>query len=1136
MHKALIGPVAITAVLLQTQALLAQTFNVRNLAFERLTIDDGLSQNYVEAIFQDSQGFMWFGTRDGLNRYDGYAFKVYSYDAQDSTSISGNRIQTIYEDRQGNIWIGTADGGLNKYDRATDGFVHFKHDPQNPHSLSHEDVSAIHEDRLGNLWIGTAYGLNRFDPDAPHGRMPSEKFNGKSGRFTRFIYRPDDPASRGHNDIRAIFEAEDGNLWLGTDHKHSGFVFFNRSKESFTPFEMDPEHPERNNFVKALYKDARGNFWVGAFSGLFRANPAAWPPNPAQPRVDRSRISSRDWLIQVSGYLSEIYAICEDDEGKLWLASTFGLFIYDMDKNEIRPLPNDPRNPSSPSSVGMTAVCKDRSGVMWLGTAGQGINKLDRARQHFGCLACEPNPDMPSAKRAGTNGLRNPSLRAICEDRDSTLWIGGYDGLNRFDRKTGRFTHYPNRNATSYGGESVWAIYEDPLADGKFLWIGTEGGGLYRLDRKQEKFYRYQNVSGDPHSLNHNFVISIYRDQSGTLWVGTYTGLNRFDELSGQFKQYNYSPANPYGLSGGFVLCIIESRHDNGNVLWLATENGLNRFDPATGQFTHFFHDPRNSKSLGHNTINCLYQDRAGRLWIGTAGGLNRLILPTPTFLNENRTGNRGNLPTPDNATFIRYTEKDGLPNNFINGILEDEKGNLWLSTNKGISQFNPETERFRNYDAADGLQSREFNRNAYYQCRHGEMFFGGINGLNMFFPRELKDNPHRPPLVFTDFKILNKSVVAAKDGPLKKHIAVADEIRLSYDDRVFSFEFAALEYTVPEKNQYAYKMEGFDADWVHAGTKREAVYTNLDPGEYTFRVKGSNDDGVWNEEGASLKIIITPPWWKTWWFRMGSVLAILGLIISGHRFRTAYIKARNRALEKEVAERKQAEAKLKNSRERLRALTGHLHEVMERERISISQDIHDELGGVLTALKIDLTLLECGLEKTSAPKEDDLSLKEIRAMKQTIDATIGRMREFVRQLRPEVLDDLGLVAALEWQMQEFHKRMGVGYEFKSEATVLAVEENCAIAVFRIFQEALTNIARHASASQVVVQISQNQDHALIKIIDNGIGIPAEKLASPGTFGLLGMRERALMFGGEVDIASAPGEGTTVIIKVPLVR
>jgi len=449
-----------------------------------------------------------------------------------------------------------------------------------------------------------------------------------------------------------------------------------------------------------------------------------------------------------------------------------------------------------------------------------------------------------------------------------------------------------------------------------------------------------------------------------------------------------------------------------------------------------------------------------------------------------------------------------------------------------------PETAVFRNFDVSDGLQSNEFNRAAYYQCRHGEMFFGGVNGLNMFFPAAIKDNPHLPPVVITDFKLFNQPVGLAKneETPLKKVIAETDEIRLSYKDNVFSFEFAALEYTAPEKNQYAYMMEGFDRDWIRIGAKREAVYTNLAPGKYTFRVKASNNDGVWNEAGTSLKIIITPPWWKTWWFRMGSVLAILGLIISVHRFRTAYIEARNRALEKEVAERKQAEMELKNSRAQLRALTGHLHEVMEGERVSISQDIHDELGGVLTALKIDLTLLERGLEKTSAPKEDDPSLKEIRVMKKTIDATIGRMREFVRRLRPEVLDDLGLVAALEWQMQEFHKRIGVEYEFKSAATALEVEENCAIAVFRIFQEALTNVARHANAGKVVVQISQNQDHALIKIIDNGIGIPAEKLAAPGTFGLLGMRERALMFGGEVEIAGAPGEGTTVIIKVPLAR
>jgi len=427
------------------------------------------------------------------------------------------------------------------------------------------------------------------------------------------------------------------------------------------------------------------------------------------------------------------------------------------------------------SDLGVTSIYKDRSGLMWLGTNGKGIYKCRSTQQRFGRLTNRPN----NANNPGSN-----SIRAICEAGDSTLWIGGYNSLDKLDRKSGRVTHFP-RQTTGYGGETAWAIYEDPLSTGRILWIGTENGGLYRFDRARQKFTRYQNAPGNPQSLNDNFVLSIYRDSSNTLWVGTNSGLNRFDERTEKFTPYNYDPTNPAGLRGTFILSICESRYGShaGRVLWLATANGLSCFDPATEQFTHFVNDPRNPQSLNHNEILCLKQDRRGRLWIGTGGGLNQLVLPTPTSLHKNPMENRRNEA---GATFVHYTEKNGLPNNFINGILEDEAGNLWLSTNKGLSQFDPEAKIFRNFDVSDGLQSNEFNRAAYYQspARRGEMFFGGINGLNMFFPSAIKDNPHLPPVVITDFKLFNRPVGLAtnEETPLKKVIAAAEEIRLSYN------------------------------------------------------------------------------------------------------------------------------------------------------------------------------------------------------------------------------------------------------------------------------------------------------------------------------------------------------------------
>jgi len=821
---------AMIALLLQTPALIAQTSGERHFDFEQLTANDGLSQNFVTCILQDHQGFLWFGTRDGLNRYDGYEFKVYSFDAEDTTSISANAIQTIYEDKHNNLWVGTWFGGLNKYDRATDRFVRYSYEREAPSGFTLNLTFPIQEDsRKAGLWLGTADGLIRFDPE--------------TGKFTSFIYKPDDPESWKYNSVYAILEAEDGNLWLGT---RSDLLYFNRTTETFAHFKVDPKNfaPTRPLIIGAICRDQSGNLWVGDDAGLFRIN-EQWLRDQVGNPSPNERPGSQDGFVKAAdSFTAVIFALCQDEAGDLWIGSSDGLFIYEVDprlsstnlamKNRgvTRIVPN----------VGIISIYKDRSGLMWLGTNGHGIYKLRSAQQRFGRLTNRPN---------NANNLGSNSIRAICEAGDSTLWIGGYNSLDKLDRKSGRVTHYP-RQATGYGGETVWAIYEDPLSAGGILWIGTENG-LYRFDRAREKFTHYQNAPGNPRSLNDNFVLSIYRDSSNTLWVGTNFGLNRFDDRTEKFTPYNHDPKNPHGLRGAFILSICESRYVDRRVLWLATTNGLSCFDPATEQFTHFVNDPRNPQSLSHNEILCLKQDRRGRIWIGTGGGLNQLVLPTPTSLHKKPMENRNN---DAGATFVHYTEKNGLPNNFINGILEDEAGNLWLSTNKGLSQFDPEAKIFRNFDVSDGLQSNEFNRAAYYQCRHGEMFFGGINGLNMFFPPAIKDNPHLPPVVITDFKLFNQPVGLATNAetPLKKVIAATDEIRLSYKDNVFSFEFAALEYTAPAKNQYAYKMEGFDRDWINLGTKREAVYTNLAPGEYTFRVKASNNDGVWNEAGTSLK------------------------------------------------------------------------------------------------------------------------------------------------------------------------------------------------------------------------------------------------------------------------------------------
>ncbi|MGH7450766.1 MAG: ATP-binding protein, partial [bacterium] len=644
----------------------------------------------------------------------------------------------------------------------------------------------------------------------------------------------------------------------------------------------------------------------------------------------------------------------------------------------------------------------------------------------------------------------------------------------------------------------------------------------------------------------------IYRDKAGTLWVGTQRGLNKFDEQSEKFKPYNYSAENPAGLSGDFVLSIWESRYGGTNMLWLATRNGLNGFDPATEQFTHFFHNPRNLQSLSHNTINCLYQDRKGRLWIGTASGLNRLIWPSPAFLDKNFMGNASKLPTPESATFIHYSTKDGLPHYVINGILEDEAGHLWVSTNRGISKFDPEREGFRNYDVTDGLQNSEFNRGAYYRspAPRDEMFFGGISGLNMFFPQALQDNPHLPPVVLTDFKLFNKSVGLSTAGEtaLQKVIAETDEIHLSYKDNVFSFEFAALEYTAPEKNQYAYKMEGFDRDWLYAGAKREAVYTNLAPGEYTFRVKASNNDGVWNEQGASVKVIIAPPFWRTWWAYTLYILFITGLLYGITRYEL---------------NRMRLKAQLK-----LRHLEAEKLKELDALKSHFFSNISHEFRTPLTLILGPIEKLLAGTKDKNA--EQDLNLMRnnaanlLRLINQLLD--LAKLESGKMRLQASQGDLIQCLRTMTAAFESLAKIRNIALHFHAPVASLTAWFN-RDQMEKVFSNLLSNAIKFTpDGGSVEVAVSSNSQHTLplpsatatspanfveITVKDTGIGVLPDKLphvfdrfyqaesASTRKFegtgiGLSLVKELVELHYGSVEITSEEGRGTEVVVRLPL--
>jgi ligand-binding sensor domain-containing protein/signal transduction histidine kinase len=815
----------------------AQTNTIR---FERISLEEGLSQGTINAIWQDSQGYMWFGTEDGLNKYDGNQFAVYQHDPEDPLTLSDGYVSAIYEDRNGDLWIGTR-SGLDRFDRTTGTFTHFQHDPDDPKSLGGTWVTAIHEDLSGNLWVGTITGLDLLDRDTNH--------------FVHYRYAPNDPSTLSDDFVRVIYEDRDGELWVGTN---SGLDLFDRTSETFDHYLYDPRdlHSLSNDQVTAIHEDREGTLWVGTEAGGLNQL------NRASNTFIRHQHSSEN---PNSLSHNRVLAILEDDAGRLWIGTQNGLDQLDRDRNRFIHYLHDPGDLHTLSSNTIWSIFEDRTGVLWFGTYGGGLNKYNRSTDQF--ILYQQRPDLP-------NSLSENMIWSICEDQNDILWIGTFNGgLNKLDRNSDTFTVYQHdpSDPTSIGSNDVRAILDDHTGT---LWVGTNAG-LDQFDSETETFTHYRHDPQDPSSISDGQVRTLYEDAVGNLWVGTRTGgLNLFDRATKTFIRYQHDPNDPASLSDDRVWSIYE---DSSGKLWVGTLGGINVLDPSSQHFTRYLHDPDDPQSLSNNAIFSFQEGPAGNFWIGTWGnGLDRF--------------------DPVTQTFTHFTEKDGLPNNVIYGIEVDREGYLWISTNRGLSKLDPRTETFRNYDISDGLQDNEFNVGAHFRSDRGEMFFGGISGFNAFYPEQIKDNPHPPPIVITSFAKFNQKV--------RTDLSEGEHLQLSYKDNFISFEFAALDYTAPEKNQYAYMLEGFDKEWVNAGTRRYASYTNLSGGSYVFRVKGSNSDGVWNEEGIAVRITVTPPIWETWWFRGILLLVLIGGGIGGYRLRIRNIERHSQELEKQVEDR----------------------------------------------------------------------------------------------------------------------------------------------------------------------------------------------------------------------------------------
>ncbi len=785
--------------------------------FKHLSINDGLSQNAVFSISQDHDGFMWFGTKDGLNKFDGYSFTVYHNELNNSNSIDANYITALYTDSHGILWAGTENGMVNRYIKSSDSFERIALPLSNSLSKNTTEIKVISEDRNGTIWVGTE-GNGIF-------KLPISNNQVQHNAIKNYYKDEKQKSYLSNNAIRGLYADEKGFLWIATIE---GLNRMDIYRENFTSFYFDIKHPDAESTISdlavtAIYPAGDGYLWLGTLSGLVKFNTNNFS----------HEVFPHHFNIYRYGWV-EISKIIEDNKNNLWLASKEELMSFDTKTKTYTCYKNDPLIPESLIYNSISGLFIDRSNIIWAGTAGMGISYYDPKTQRFSLVKRQTD------QNSRINGF---SVTSIAEENDRYVWISA-GVLYRWDRKKNilkSFESDPNL-LDAFGNTNAWSILKS--RDGNLWFTTTEG--LFVLNPKSGKTRQYKFDVNNPEGIPQEGVSNIYEDKKGFLWIVTENYLSKMtNREKGTFKHFQYLRAP---ASQMYVRPVLYG--DGDNKIWLGTNNGLLVFDQEKETFFTYKNQPDDLLSISNNHIKtiCPDPDKPDRfLWIGTTGGLNLL--------------------DKTEGKFTHYTEKDGLPNNVVYGILTDNQNNLWLSTNKGISKFNPKERTFRNFDANDGLQSNEFNTGAYFKSKNGEMFFGGILGLNHFFPDQIKDNPFLPPVALTGIKVYNKKQNSEAQTSFSK-ISIFDKETLSFtrDDNIITFEWAALDFSTPSKNQYAYKLENFNEDWIYINNNRSATFTNLPPGKYIFRAKASNNDGVWNEAGIAIPLEVLPRWSGTWW------------------------------------------------------------------------------------------------------------------------------------------------------------------------------------------------------------------------------------------------------------------------------
>ena len=1097
--------------------------------FEHLTNSEGLVSSKVTTIVKDYQGYMWFGTYEGLSRYDGYSFTNFLHDPKDSNSLSDNFVKCIYETKDSILLLGFQSEGLAIFDRKTETFTKLKHNDKDPGSIVHDFISSIHQDARGNIWIGTQGGLEKFDP--------------KTRKFSHYK-----PFVNNEFAVTSIDEDDNHILWLYGRNKV--LCKFDPKKGTFEYIDFMPEKYKSKRFhLGGIVKvDSKKNIWVGDNGGLFKYNPTNG--DLVTYNVENKKLQG-----------NIVTAIMEDAQKNIWVGCDGGgVYKYSYSSDSLETFVHDENIPTSLSGNGTYCIYESDPGIIWIGVYSGGVNIYKKFKQKFKTF---------TTRGPRNKTLSNKSVFCVTEMKDGKVWMGtDGGGINILDPQSNKIDFFKKDNSI-INTDIVKCISIDNEEN---VWLGSYGGGLSKINFKKNTKYIFP-IGNDPQK---NFLLehvwSLYNASDTTLYFGLLSyGLQAYHKNKNTFSYYPFDTASVKRL-GCNINAIIG---DHTKKIWFGSfESGVGCLDPVTNKIINFIHDSKNPSSLSNNNITDIFEDSKHNIWIATNfGGLNKLV----DFKSK---------------TFKSYNVSDGLPSNAIRSILEDTKGNLWLSTDNGISKFNTKINKFVNFTVEDGIVNPDYNSSSKLKASNGYLYFGGIDGISKFHPDSIKFNQNIPKVVITDFKILNNSIKPFnKYGNhiyLNNALAETDKITLYPDDNIFSIDFAALDFISSSTNQYAYKLSGFNNTWTHVKSdKRFATYTNLDPGEYIFNVIACNNDGLWNNHGASLKIIVLPPWWETLIFRIFITICFFAVIIGYYYFRLKSIEQRNKDLSDKVQKRthelKTANDGLLHQKEEIEVKNNLL--LTSKQELEYSNKTKDkffsiighDLKGPVSALttlsnflKLDWNQLaqDPFFKATDTPVPANIIatmlhvgelINHVDKSSFQIKSLVINLLEWARTQSGQVklrienikLTDLvvSIIALLEEQAGQ--KEITIVNNV-SENHMLAVDSNM---ISTIIRNILSNSIKYTPKGGSIYVSSEIVENNLINISirDTGIGMtkevmdklfsidkgPSEKGTEKETgtgLGLVISQEFAQLHNGNILVQSVRGEGSTFIIVLPYLR